>query len=369
MNCSFYMPTRIISGVHCISQNSALLCSFGKSALIITGGSGAKKSGALDDVINALDKHSITHHIFSEVEPNPSVETCYRAGSFARDIGADFIIGIGGGSALDASKTIAVYAKNPNMKPLEIFDCKFTEILPIIAVGTTTGTGSEVTANSVLTVTEEQVKRSFATADTFPKVAFCDPTYTYSLPIEFLTSTALDALCHAVESFFSPKGSVFSRSVAVNAAITIKQQLDLIHQGDFDQKTGREALLYASVMAGVAIAITGTSFPHPMGYNLTVFRDIPHGNACAYFLKSHLQGNVAAAPETGQYLLKQLGIKSAEEINDTILPLIDTTLTFTQDEIEMYVEKIKTARNFTNGAYVVPEDKIIEIYKDVLTVE
>ena len=135
MNASFYMPTRVFFGENALMNNrSALL--LGKHALIVTGKTSAKASGALDDVTAVLDEFGITYTIFDKIQENPPLMTCFEGGKLAAEVGADFVIGIGGGSPLDAAKAIAAFAANQDIEPMDIYDDKKRKnpTLPLIAI-------------------------------------------------------------------------------------------------------------------------------------------------------------------------------------------------------------------------------------------
>ena len=121
MKFDVFMPARVISGKGAVRANAAVFRGFGEKCLIVTGGASAKSSGALDDCISALESAQIAYEIYSGIEPNPQTAACHKAGALAREIGAQFIVGIGGGSPMDAAKAIAVYAANPEMEELAIY--------------------------------------------------------------------------------------------------------------------------------------------------------------------------------------------------------------------------------------------------------
>jgi alcohol dehydrogenase class IV len=145
----FQLPTTIYHEDNCIKNNNTIFSKCGKKAIIITGRYSAKACGALDDITSVLEEQGISYIIFNEVENNPSIETIERASISAKKFGADFVIGIGGGSPIDAAKAIAVLTAN-EMTGEELFNNNFENVLPIIAVPTTAGTGTEVTPYSVL---------------------------------------------------------------------------------------------------------------------------------------------------------------------------------------------------------------------------
>ena len=216
MNFSFFMPAQLLVGDNIVEENSALLAGLGTRCLLVTGKSSAKKSGALDDVTAALDSHGIPWQVFDGVGQNPLLSACHAAGAAAREFGADFLIGIGGGSPLDATKGAAIYAANPELTGRDIYDGHQNPALPFALVGTTSGTGSEVTRVAVLTDDETGRKRSVATPDLYARVSLGDPRrYTASLPRRFTISTALDAVAHSVESYFAKTTDPISRACAV----------------------------------------------------------------------------------------------------------------------------------------------------------
>ena len=145
------LPTRIISGKDCLAENASLL-SLGKRAIIVCGRSGAKKSGALDDVCGVLSSLGIEYTVFDKIAENPPLLTCFEGGMLAKD--CDFVVGIGGGSALDASKAIAAFATNDLTDPMDIFSPDLKQSLPIVAIPTTAGTGSEANTYSVISLTD-----------------------------------------------------------------------------------------------------------------------------------------------------------------------------------------------------------------------
>lgn len=170
MKFTFGIPTTIIFEEDCVLHHLEIFASLGKNALLVTGKHSAKECGALDDVVEVLTKQSITYTIFDEIENNPSVETVNRASQIAREQEVDFVIGIGGGSPIDASKAIAVLAAHTKMQAQDLFLNDFKKVLPFIAIPTTAGTGSEVTPYSVLVRHDMETKVSFGNSMTYPRL-------------------------------------------------------------------------------------------------------------------------------------------------------------------------------------------------------
>ncbi|MCD7774834.1 MAG: iron-containing alcohol dehydrogenase, partial [Clostridiales bacterium] len=280
---------------------------------------------------------------------------------------ADFIIGIGGGSPLDASKAAAIYASNPKMKPLEIYTRTDTNApLPLVLVGTTAGTGSEVTGVAVLTDSENGMKRSISGKDCYAKTAFCDYGYTMSVPYDFTVSTALDALAHTVESYFSKVSNSMSELYAEKALPLLWENLKKLDKNkNTPDETMREELYIGSIYAGLALNITGTCFPHTMGYVLTEDFNIPHGKACTAFMTDYLNIAVRQLPEKAERLFSVAGTDFSE-FTATVDRLTDVRISMTEEQIEQYGERWaapvknfnRTPGNFTKDTAV----KILEKY-------
>ena len=182
MNCDFLNPVRVISGKNAIINDASELIKYGDRCLIVSSGSAAVKSGALDDVITELEKEKIEYSVYNKITENPRTADCFEAGKNAREFGAKFIIGIGGGSPLDAAKAVAVYATNPQISSPDLIYSESVENkpLPVILVGTSAGTGSEVTKVSVLTDGNGK-KKSVKGEKYYACLVFADSKYTYSL--------------------------------------------------------------------------------------------------------------------------------------------------------------------------------------------
>ena len=285
MNISSYMPVEIFCGEKSIEGAGDRIAALGKKALIVTGGTSAVKSGALADVIRLLGERGISYRIFDKIEPNPRTATCHAAGREARAFGAAFLIGIGGGSPLDAAKAIGWYAANEALAPDDIYGSRsgWRAPLPSVLVGTTAGTGSEVTGVSVLTG-ENGRKKSISGFGCYGTIAVCDYRYTFSVPYGATVSTALDAFAHATESYFANNANTLSESYALAALPPVWEGLTaLCRTGRLPDAELREKLYIGSLFAGLAINITGTLFPHSVGYILTEARGLPHGRATAAF--------------------------------------------------------------------------------------
>lgn len=310
---------KLLIGNNIISKNENEF-KIGSRALIVTGKTSAKKSGALDDVINVLKKLNIEYDIFDEICQNPLLEDCFRASKLYEK--CDFVIGIGGGSPLDASKAIAVLLANKDLDEETFFNMKWpNKPLPIILVGTTAGTGSEVTDISVLT-TSNMKKRSVHDKPLYAKLAFGDPKYLESLSYEFTLSTALDALAHAIESYLSNKANDESRSHSIKAFNYLYKNIIDLSNAD------REQLYRGSIEGGYAIDITGTTFAHNVGYLLTENYHVPHGIACYTFMNDLLEFHEKNNNDYFNMFLKDIKLSKTElfAISD-LMPKLNIKMT------------------------------------------
>lgn len=361
MNFNINLPTRIVSGRGCLKENAAGLV-LGQRAFIVCGSHGAAASGALTDVLSVLDNAGVEYLIFDRVTENPPLATCFDGGEAAHAFGADFVIGIGGGSSLDSAKAIAAFAANPGIEPEQLFDAASVKaVLPLALIPTTAGTGSEANPYAVMTLPGGVRKRSFNHPGAWARIAFLDPAYTDSLPHRATVSCALDAFAHGLESYLSPKSTELSAMMAMYAMRGIWDVLTRYPE-NFDAEM-RETLLYCSCAAGIAISVTGTGFPHPLGYPLTLIDGIPHGAACAIFEGDYIEYNERT--EEGQAKMHRIyeELHTTSRIMREYLPaLSEVELSLSSDEIVERVELICNAKNYSNSPYVITKDEMIEIY-------
>lgn len=313
MNLNSFMPVKLVNGAGCVRASANDLAKLGKTCLIVTGKHSAKACGALQDVTDTLTLNGQRWLVFDEIGQNPRLADCMAAADQAIAAAVDFVIGIGGGSALDAAKCVAVLAANPGMTQAQLYAFEWANTpLNIVAVGTTAGTGSEVTKVSVIT-TPDGRKKSFHHEAIFPILALGDPAYTMSVPPMVTRATMVDVLAHCAESFFSRQANHISRCYAVEGIrllLPVFRKMAESGCENLDYDT-RETLYCASIYGGLAINVTGTCFPHTMGYLLTEEYGIPHGTACAVFQDAFFEYNKAVVPSLATEFLERIG--SSEE--------------------------------------------------------
>lgn len=356
-----YMPVRVISGRDCVIRNKTVWQSAGKKALLVTGKTGARQCGALQDVCSVLEECGTEYVIFDSVGQNPLVTDCYAAACVAREQQADFIVGIGGGSAQDAAKAVAIFAADASLDERSVYTRTVPAArLPLYLVGTTAGTGSEVTGVSVLTDVNG-FKKSISGADCYAIVAFCDAKYTYSASYDVTVSTALDAYAHALESYFAETSNDLSEKYALAALQLLWGNLQNMAKNKdvCPSEEGREELYAASLYAGLAINITGTAFPHTAGYILTELFSVPHGKACTAFHPQLLERAEKYRPEKLGTVCELFGTDK-NGINSLISALTDVRISITEEQANEYCSRWTGAvRNFdrTPGGYT-PQDAV-----------
>jgi alcohol dehydrogenase class IV len=319
----FYMPTQIRFGWGRFKEIRQVVDELnGKRVFLVTGKQSAKKFGLLERL--ASDLKGLTLEIYAEIEENPSIETVDKGAVKCKETGSDLVIGLGGGSALDAGKSIAMLQKNPG-SIREYLDqervCQ-TKGLPYVAIPTTSGTGSEVTPFTVITHKAKKAKPAIAPPENFPNVALVDPELTMSMPFEVAVSTGLDALCQAVEGFWSTQANPVTRALAFQA---IKLAIENLEQACL--KKDEESVTHmalASHLTGIEMSNIGNTSIHPLSYPITLDYDVAHGFACAIFLPEVIRFNARAVQDRFKDLLLVLNLPSVGAFADKVDSFLDT---------------------------------------------
>lgn len=363
MELKFFMPTKVLMGKGVVLNNSNLLKKFGNKALIVTGRYSSKKNGSLDDVVSALKKENMDYIIFDEIEENPSVESVAKAAQLGKNENVDFIIGIGGGSPLDASKAIGVMIKNKDLTSETLFSSEVLESIDIVCVPTTAGTGSETTQYAIITDHKNKTKRNLGQS-IFAKLALVDASYMMGMNENITRNTAFDALSHIVEGYLNTKANLITDGLCEKALAIFGQCIPSLLKGEFTF-SDREKLMLASNMAGMIIAQVGTSLPHGMGYPLTYFKNVPHGlaNGCLY--KEYLR--VFKNREKVNNIYKCLGLKSYEEFEEVIEKLTKINIEVSEEELKTWSKNFaQNKAKLKNHPEEITEEEIFKIYKNSL---
>ncbi len=316
---NFYLPTHIFDEENCVLRHGDELCSLGSKAFLVTGKRSSRANRSLDHVLQALESRRIPYVIFDDVEQNPSVETVMKAAEKGIQENVDFVVGIGGGSPLDASKAIALMIANPDKTEEILYKKIELPHLPVACIPTTAGTGSEVTPYAILTLHKEKTKRSI-NHHIFPKYAFTDAAYLKTSSRSGLINTAVDTLAHLIESYLNTGSNLFNHIFSEKGLVLWGGIKDTLEKNELTEQT-YQTLMHASTLGGMAISHTGTSLPHGLSYPITYTLGVPHGKAVGFFLG----GFVACYPdkEASGHVLSLLGFQSPEAFKDYLSRLLD----------------------------------------------
>jgi len=310
-SCSF--PRRIVFGRGSIEQVPRIIVDLGLKGkvMLVTGRRFARRSGYLSKLRSLLSSSGMNGVIvFDRVEPNPSVKIVEDGSKIAKEEKVDLVMGFGGGSAMDTAKGIAILAAQGGKlqdyyHPSEVRQ----PILPVLAIPTTCGTGSEVTRYAVFS---EKLRKNVVVSDHIvPTVAILDPLVLKHLPREILAHTAMDALSHALESYFHVKASSLSEAFSVEAFREILANFKRAYDGDMNC---RERLLHASMLAGFAISMSGTTVVHGLGYYLTEKFGLPHGLANSLFVNQFIEYVARKLPERMLGLAAAIGLATSSSL-------------------------------------------------------
>jgi alcohol dehydrogenase len=318
----FYMPTKIRFGWGRFQEIRQVVDELnGKRIFLVTGQHFTKQYGVLDKLSNYLK--GLTLEVFGEVEENPSIETVDRGATQCRKSKSNLVIGLGGGSAMDAGKAIAMLQKNPG-SIREYLDqervCQ-TKGLPFIAIPTTSGTGSEVTPFTVITHPAKKAKPAIAPPENFPDVALVDPELTMTMSFNVAVSTGLDALCQAVEGFWSTQGNPVTRSLAFQAIKLAMENLESSCLRKDKESVVNIAL--ASHLTGIEMSNIGNTSIHPLSYPITLDYGLSHGFACSIFLPAVIRFNAQAIKDRFSDLLNLLKLPNIEAFADRVDSLME----------------------------------------------
>lgn len=306
----FYVPTRIFFGSGIISHLKEIIDErFKASRLLLVTDRGIMESGIADKVISQLPEI----HVFDEVEQNPKYTTINRAGEWVRKLKPEVVIGLGGGSALDAAKAIALLATNSGK--IEDYEGKEKYIsppIPVIAIPTTCGTGSEVTWVSVITHTERMFKMSIKGPDLFPEVALVDPDLLISLPPDLIASTGMDALTHAIEAYTVKAATFFTDIFARKALELIFPSIEGAYKDIKGERVARRKIMLGSMLAGVAFGNSDVGSVHCLSEAVGSLYDTPHGVANSVFLPFVMEFNLPVAKDRYAEIARLSGIEEED---------------------------------------------------------
>ncbi len=376
---SYYQPTEIRYGRGKLAEVGQVVAAYGKRCLIVTVKGDKTFAPLFERVKQYLKEAGVEYAHFEGVIPNPTTDTVSAGAQAAKEFGADVVLGVGGGSSMDTAKAIAVEATHPGTAWDYLFfkTPPTAKTLPIIAVTTTSGTGSQVTQVAVMTETKTKTKSAIYNSWVYPKAAIVDPELMLTLPRHITASTGFDAFCHAFESYLHVGASPYTDVLALEAMRIVAKYLPAVVE-DGSYMEGREALAWGDTLAGLCIANAGVTLPHGIGMTISGHcPQIMHGESLALtypeFTRFTYPYAMARFAEMGRILnpdLKtltdeQAAERSSEEM-DAFLKKIGMWLSFKGlgtplEEIAAIADNSRMLPDYKNNPRIASRDEIYEM--------
>ncbi|MGU8705759.1 iron-containing alcohol dehydrogenase [Clostridium perfringens] len=298
----------------------------GKKAFIVIGGGSMKRFGFLDKVLSYLKEANMETKVFEGVEPDPSVETVMKGAKEMEEFNPDWIVSIGGGSPIDAAKAMWIFYEYPDFtfeKAIVPFGLpKLRRKAKFVAIPSTSGTATEVTAFSVITDYKAKIKYPLADFEITPDIAIVDPSLAETMPEKLVAHTGMDALTHAIEAYTASLRSNFTDPLALKAIEMVNMHLVNSYKGDME---ARGEMHEAQCLAGMAFSNALLGIVHSMAHKVGAVFHIPHGCANAIFLPYVIKYNRKACEDRYANIARHIGLKgeSERELTDALIDLIN----------------------------------------------
>ena len=330
MSFNMYVPTRILFGAGELNNLHEQKMPGKKAMLVISNGKSTKDNGYLTRTEEQLKIAGVKSVLFDKVEPNPLKSTVMAGSAFAKENDCDFILALGGGSCIDAAKAIAVMATNNGDywdyiasgsgkgKPIE------NKPLPIVAITTTAGTGSETDPGTVITNQEKHEKTGFLDENLFPVMAIVDPELMLTVPPKYTAFQGFDALFHSLEGYISNGGNIMSDMHALNAIENVALNLAKAVKNGNDLEA-REKVAFGSTLSGIVMSVGATTSQHSLEHAMSAFhQELPHGAGLIMLSKSYFTHfiNKGVCDDRFVEMAKAMGMEDAKDPMDFIAMLI-----------------------------------------------
>lgn len=305
-----FQPAHTLIGMGCINEIPRYIDSLNVKKALIISDAGLVKVGTVKKVTDVLDWYGKPYEIFDQVLPNPTTAIVNSANEALQKGGCDYVIGIGGGSPLDVAKAVGILAVNGgDIRSYEGVNKSLKPSLPLIAINTTAGTGSEVTRDYVITDEEKKIKMLMVDSHCLATLAIDDPQLMLEMPPKLTAATGMDALTHAIEAYVSNSNFPFSNGLALEAIKLVAKSLKTaVKEGS--NVEARTDMCWAEYMAGLAFSNSGLGLVHSMAHQLGGFYNMPHGVANAILLPYVMEYNSLVAKERYADVANALGIKT-----------------------------------------------------------
>jgi len=360
-----YSPTRIFFGVGEARNIGKHLAATGHQRVLLVADPFMVRSGVAQQIVDG--SAGIIQGIFHEVDPNPTVANVNGAAAAARQANADGIIALGGGSVLDASKAAAAAIGSNLTAEQLVTGSPVTGALPLIAVPTTAGTGSEVTPVAIISWEERGIKFPLGSPLLYPQVAVVDPELVYSAPGKVIAASGIDVIDHCLDALSSVKHTPLTDNNALNGARIAFANLEKAAK-DKDKEAINEMML-ASLIAGLAFSQTGTTGSHAASYYLTSNYHVPHGEATAFTEDAWFRINAQHRPEINE-LVARIGFADADAVADRLNEVKKSLgLRTTLEELAIPLEDVDDlaqhtidANNYANNVAQLSKEEVTELF-------
>jgi len=379
----YFQPTRIVFGAGRISEVGGLVAEFGKRCLLATVDEEkfAPLKPTFDKAKASLAEAGVEVAHFQGVIPNPTTDSITEGARMAEEFKADVVLGVGGGSSMDTAKAIAVEATHEG----SAWDYLFyktpptEKTLPIVAVSTTSGTGSQVTQVAVMTHTETRDKSAIFDPIVYPKVAVVDPELMLTVPTKVTASTGFDVFCHAFETFIHVDTSPFTDVLALEAIRLVAENLPVVLE-DGSNLDARSALAWADTLGGLCIAAAGVTMPHGIGMAISgMYPHVAHGVALAVnypaFTRFTWTSAIPQFAAMGRIFDPGLESESDETAAEKSCDAVDVflkkigmwtsleELNVPEDELEALTKQSMVLPDYTNNPRLATDDEMAEIIR------
>lgn len=329
MDFNMYVPTKILFGAGTLNELGNQQLPGKKAVIIISNGKSTRANGYLRRTEEQLAQAGVATSVFDKIQPNPLKETVMEGTDFVKAQGADFIVALGGGSVIDSAKAIAVMAANPG----DLWDYiasgtgKGQSIknkpLPIVAISTTAGTGSEADAGCVITNPETNEKVGLKTSDLFPVLCIEDPELMKSVPAHYTAYQGFDALSHSLEGYISKFANLMSDMYAITAIENVGRYLARAVK-DGNDIEARTHIAFGNILSGTVMCVGTTSSQHSLEHALSAYHpNLPHGAGLIMLSRAYF-GNVIAHHACDKRFVrmaKAMGMESADKPEDFLTVL------------------------------------------------
>ncbi|SFF04418.1 iron-containing alcohol dehydrogenase [Alteribacillus iranensis] len=354
----FNLRTNLLFGEGSVAKITNVVQKEGFQRVLVICDKGIQQANILTFVTDELERSGAEYVVFSDVEANPTTTNVNHCMEILNRFQPDFLIGVGGGSPLDVAKAVSLLATNGGkIEEYEGIDTFEKDPLPLLAVPTTAGTGSEVTIFTVITNPETEYKLTAGGKRLAPKWAVMDPELTRTLPPHITAATGMDALVHAIESYTSTATYPLTETLALEAIRVISSNLrQAVFNGD--NMKARTAMLYGSLIAGVSFNNTRLGNVHAMSHPLSAMYNVPHGVANSVLLPYVMTFNLPAAPEKFVDIAKAMG-----EYIDPEVSMMENAYTSIK-AVERLAKDVFIAKDFSR--YHVKKEDIQTMAEDAM---